>query len=296
MDGRWKLLAWSGLCAAAVGCNRNAVNPPPTPGFPTAAGKPSLLQTAFGGNPKFAPPPSAEPVVVRDRRPRGEGPKPETLITLAETEVDAAFDPSRSGVERDQLLDSARQKYQKVLEKDAANKGALLGTARMYAKAGDKDRAVAAFQTAVNANPADHELVYQMATTQARLGDWAGAAESCERALAADPENRTYRKTLGYCQGKLGQWEAAFASLSVVMPEAQARYFVGRAMLDENQPADGRKQIELAVQANPEYAPAQNALAYLSGGPAAGAVPAVPATGDSGFTQVGHQEPPVGER
>jgi thioredoxin-like negative regulator of GroEL len=290
MAGRWKLLAWGGLCAAAVGCSRNALTPPPPVGLTAAGGKQSLLQSAFGSNPKFAPPP-AEPVPVAVRRPEGEGLKPETEVTLASTEVDSAFDPSRSGVERDALLDSARQRYQGVLAKTPGHKGALVGLARMYAKAGDPERSLAAYQDAVRANPTDHALLYQMATAQARFGDFAGAADTCRQALAADPQNRTYGKTLGYCQARLGQWDAAFDSLRQAMPEAEARYFIGRALLDQNKPEDGRRQLELALQANPQYAPAQNALASLSGGPPVGPVPG-PVDGPSGgVVQVGYTEP-----
>ena len=266
MDGRWKRWACGGLIAAAVGCTRNEVRPPAPPGLATAGEKPSLLQQAFGGNPKFTPSPPPEAVPIRAARKPNEPTKPETHVALADADAEAAFMEGRSAVDRDQLVDSARHKYQLALQTDPKNKAALAGLARLYAKTGDKDRAVATLQAAIQAHPKDHELAHRQASVQVQFADWAGGVEACRLALRIDPENRTYHKTMGYCQAQLGQWDEAFATLLKAMPEAQARYFLGRVMLDLGQTDQGRQLLQAAAALDPEYKLSKQTLDDLGAG------------------------------
>jgi tetratricopeptide (TPR) repeat protein len=267
MDGRCKKWVCVGLIAGAVGCNRNAVQQPPTPAIPGFQEKPSLLEQAFGGHPKFTPqaPPTPDLPIQEARKP-GEPLQPETECMLAATEVEAAFMEGRSAVDRDRLLDSARQKYQRALKTDPNHKGAMTGLADLYAKAGNKDQALATFQAAMKQSPKDHDLAYKMAAMQVKFQDWAGAAQSCQLALSLDPENRTYNRTLGYCQAQLGQFQQAGESLMKVMPEAQARYFLGRVLIDQNRDAEGRQMIQMAANQDPEFQAAKEYLAQANGG------------------------------
>jgi tetratricopeptide (TPR) repeat protein len=256
-----------------VGCKNSGVQPP-TPAIPGYQEKPSLLEQAFGGHPKFTPqaPPAPEPPVEQARKP-GEPLKPETECVLAAAEVEAAFMEGRSAVDRDRLLDSARQKYQRALKTEPNHKGAMAGLAELYAKSGNKDRAIATFQEALKHSPKDHNLAYKMAVMQANFQDWAGAAQSCQYALSLDPENRTYTRTFGYCQAQLGQFQQAGETLMKVMPEANTRYFLGRVLIDQNRMAEGRQMIQMAASQDPQFQQAQEFLAQLdSGTPATGKV------------------------
>lgn len=270
MDGRWKRWACGGVIAAAVvGCNRNEVRAPvATPEFAAVNEKPSLIQQAFGTHPKFVPKPPADAtaVPVKVARNPNEPAKPETHVALAEADFEAAFMEGRSAVERDQFLDAARHKYQLALKADPKNKAALTGLARLYAKIDDRQHAVATLQTAVQAHPKDHELAHKLAGVQVQFADWAGAAESCRLALRLDPENRSYHKTLGYCQAQLGQWDEAFATLLKTMPEPQARYFLGRVMLDLGQTDQGKQLIAAAAAMDPEYKLAKQTLDDMTAG------------------------------
>lgn len=282
MDGRWKRWACGGLMAAAVvGCNRNEVNAPrATPEFAAVGEKPGLLHQAFGTHPKFMPKAPTEPSVpVRTARKPNEPAKPNTYVALAEADVEAAFMEGRSSVERDQFIDAARHKYQSALKADPKNAAALTGLAKLYARIGDREHAVATLRSAVEANPKDHELPHKMASVQVQFADWPGAADSCRLALRLDPENRVYHKTLGYCQAQLGQWDEAFATLLKAMPEAQARYFLGRVMLDLGQTDQGRQLIQAAAEMDPEYKLARQTLEDLSGGRVVPQEPVVQAGG-----------------
>jgi len=265
MNGRWIKWLWCAAVVAAVGCNRHAVNTP-TPGLPTSAGKPSLLARTFGGESDKFPKPPAEAIPVRESRKPGEGVKAATEVALAEAEIEAAFMEGRSAVERDRLIDSVRHRYQRAIQKDPKNKDAMLGLAMLYAKTGDKERAVFTFNAAIKHYPKDHQLSHAMATMLVRFEDYAAATEACNYALKIDPENRTYAKTLGFCQAQLGQWDASLATLGRVMPPPQARYFIGRIMLDRNMIEDGKQQIQEALRLDPQYAVAQRVLDDVNAG------------------------------
>jgi tetratricopeptide (TPR) repeat protein len=266
MDGRWKKWVCAGLMAGAVGCKSGGVQDPPTPAIPGYQEKPSLLEQAFGGHPRFSPqaPPAPEPPVREARKP-GEPLKPDTQVELAAAEVEAAFMEGRSAVDRDQLLDSARIRYQKALKADPKHKRAMVGLADLYSKAGNTDHALATYQAALQQYPKDHELAYKMTTTQVKAQDWAGAVQSCQFALSLDPENRTYTRTLGYCQAQLGQYQQAGESLMKVMPEAQARYFLGRVLIDQNREVEGRQMIQMAAAQDPGFQAAREYLAQAGG-------------------------------
>ena len=65
------------------------------------------------------------------------------------------------------------------------------------------------------------------------------------------------------------------------MPEAEARYFLGRILFDQDKPAEARAQMDLALQADPQYVLAQQFVADLN---------AVPTAGAGGVQTVGHTE------
>jgi tetratricopeptide (TPR) repeat protein len=282
MSGRWK--RWAAVAVVgAAGCNRQAVNPP-NPVVPVAqAEKPSLFESTFGSKPAFTPHrPPAEQIPVREARRPGQPLKTETEIEMATAEVQAAFmevpEQSQDGTgrirksaeERDRLLDVARSRYQRVLAGDPKNLAALYGLANLYTLSGNQERAVATIQQAVAAHPKDHQVAFTKAKIHARFGDWPAAAEACQLALSLDPENRTYTKTLGYCQSQLGQWDDAFGTLMKVMKEHEARYFLGRALIDAGQADRGRQQIEMAaqmaMQTDPGYQLARQFLTDMDAG------------------------------
>lgn len=289
MDGRqfrrWFLC--SGLLVGAVGCNRNNYHDNfgmPKPGQTVGAIAPNggaMPGKSMWGNGPTAPPPGGSPGVsgmpteVSNAKPRkpGQGLLPETEASLAETSLAAAFgEPPPNN--RDELIDMARVRYQRALKTDPKNKAALLGMARLYAKLGDRDHALEVYKKYLNLYPKDAEVMHEIAIVHGQWRDWNGAAAWCEAALKPDPENRTIRKTMGFCQARAGKWDEAFATLCKVMPEPQARYNMARVLEHLNYPDASRQQLQLALQADPAFAPAREFLAELEQGPPpAGPVP-----------------------
>ena len=264
MDGR-RIRSWilTGLAAgglAAAGC-RTTKEPLPSATLPVPGQQKSGFLGMGKSSPQFAPP-APEQQATRPVRKPGKGMRIETELAVADTQVESALLENQSDDVRNKLFDEARAKYQKALQADPKNKAALTGLARLYAKAGDRERAIRTYEQAIHLDPKDHETAMKLAKAQIQFGDWAGAAKTCEYALALDPENRQYRKVYGFCLASGDRWEEAFAALMQrhMMPEADARYFLARVLFDKDRLQEGQQQLELALRADPNHAYARAVL------------------------------------
>lgn len=255
MMGHWKVVTLFVILTGSVGCrSQQTVSPTGVPANPNN----SFSSRLFG--PKYGPP-KPDPLPTATTRFKGAMPEVETAFANAYAE--SAFMEGRSAVERDQLIDSARQKFQAALAVDPKNKAAYLGMAKMYEKTGDRDHAVQAYRDALKVYPKDHEMAHQLAVTCARLDDWEGSIQAANYALSLDPENLTYHKTLGYGLARQGRLDESLATFRKVMPESQSHYFLGRVLIDMNREDEGRKQIEMAIQMEPNHPTARDFLTEL---------------------------------
>jgi tetratricopeptide (TPR) repeat protein len=273
MDGRLRLWLTGGLLAVtlpAVGCKLFHPDPPHPDGLPPVvpAGhqqqKPNIFQAAFQQKQPSQFRPTEAPVAPPPARKKGQPFKPETDIAIADVELEAAFDDSRTGADRDRIIDVSRQRFQHALQKDPKNKGALLGLAKLYTWAGDRERAIATYNEALKHHPRDKEVAFAVMRTQVRFEDWAGACKACELALSLDPENRTFRKAYGSVLARAERWDESFDSLLMVMNESEARTFLGRLLIDTGKVPEGQQQLQIAVQKDPQNETAQRVLAELA--------------------------------
>src|SRR5438045_753219 len=126
MDGRRFGKWWLSAClaAGALGCNRNAVQPPLTQQIQPAQSSGSGLARSPWGGSRAQPAGAVE--AAADTAKKGP-PKPETTVALADVQLAAAFDEKTPQADREGLLDAARQGYQKALQQDPKNKAAMLG-------------------------------------------------------------------------------------------------------------------------------------------------------------------------
>ncbi|HEV3438220.1 MAG TPA: tetratricopeptide repeat protein [Gemmata sp.] len=206
------------------------------------------------------PQPAAEVVVEAPRK----GPaKPETEVAIADVRLATALDEKTPDANRAAILDVARHGYQKALQQDPKNKAAMLGLARYYSRVGEHEKAMETYQKYLTMNPTDREVTYEVARMFARWQDWNNAVAWCDRALKLDPENLSFRKTKAFCQACSGRWEEAFAVFLTIMPESQARYTIARVLEGQNYPDAARQQLQLAVQADPNFADAREYLAEM---------------------------------
>ncbi len=265
MDGRY-CFKWFALCcvlAGAVGCRNTSQPPSPfgqmpntnTPSGPMASVK--SMWTGTGSNTHPTVPVEVAPDV--SKKPASA----DAIVAISDVRLDAAFDEKTAPGSKEAMLDLAREGYQKALKQEPKNKNALLGIARFYAKIGEKEKAIEAYKKYLTAYPSDANAALEIAIAHARWKDWAGACAWSEFALKIDPENRNVKKTLGFCQARAGKWDEAFATLCQIMPEAQARHNLA-GLLDHMGHADASKQqLQLAVKADPNFAPARDFLAEL---------------------------------
>ncbi|MCU0704309.1 MAG: tetratricopeptide repeat protein [Fimbriiglobus sp.] len=274
MDGQLRLWLTGGLLAVAlpaVGC-KVFDKPPATEGMPpvtpvghTPANNNPVLQA--GWRPSAAVQqfrPTETPTALPQAKKKGQPFKPETDIAIADTELEAAFDENRSGTDRDRIIDVARQRFQHALKKDPKNKGALLGLAKLYTWAGDRDRAVATYSEALKLYPNDKEVAFALMRTHIRFEEWPAAAKACESALALDKENRTFRKAYGVVLAKAERWDEAFENLMMVMSEVEARLFLGRMLIDTGRVPQGQEQLQVVLQKDPQNETAQRVLTELA--------------------------------
>ena len=263
MDGQrlWRWCLTGGMLIPAVGCKHNSI--PDSPGVvvngPSTTAKKSLFDWGSSSTPNVSMMPS---MVTSSSRRSVSKLQPDTEVQFANTHVEVALaDPPPPN--RDELLDMARQRYSRALKQDPKHQGALLGIARMYVKIGDRERAMEAYHNYQVIYPKDVEVLHELALAHAVWADWAGAVNWCEAALKGDPQNRAYRKTMGFCLARAGRWEEGYKTLCQIMSEPQARYNMARVLEHQNRPDASRQQLQLALQADPSYAPAKEFLAEL---------------------------------
>lgn len=263
MDGRIcvRWFALGCLLAGALGCNRNSVQPAPIGPMPNTGGGPSLSKSMWGGNN------SGPQVQVPVEMMSPDANKPasaEALVAISDVRLDAAFDEKTAPGSKEPLLDLAREGYQKALKQEPKSPSAMLGIARYYAKVGDKEKALDAYKRYLTAYPKDVKAAHEVAIVHGRWKDWPGAVAWCEFALKIDPENRDVKKALGFCLARSGKWDEAFVALCQIMPEAQARHNLAGLLDHMGHTAASKQQLQLAVQADPSYAPARGFLAELT--------------------------------
>jgi tetratricopeptide (TPR) repeat protein len=266
MDG-WK--KWAMICAvAAVGCRTGAKTVTgTTPATQLPQGQGSMLERAFG--PKVQMPhggmPQSPASMALDDGPKGPL-KPETIATFAGLEVDAAFaNEELSQSDRDRRIDESRMKFQKALSQDPKNLESLRGLGRLYTRLGDKDRAAQYYTTAMQHHPKNHQLAHEAALSFGRFEDWDKALALWQHAQSIDPENRKYPRMIGLACARLGRFEEGFQVLVKVLGEAEARMVMARELMEMGRPNECRQQVELAVKADPNFAPAVNALNQFNG-------------------------------
>ena len=237
MDGRWIRLLASSLMLGSVGCG-----------------------SLWGKKPAMFEPPTtaAKPV---ERRAKDEGPiKLETLLAVGEVRLQAAAGPERTERERDANIESARAAYQQVLKRDPKNIDAMLGMARSYKIAQDKDLCVEWYQRATKASPTSASIWGEMGQSIDGLKDRDLAISCYHTATKLDPANKDYRKALGFALARVGRYEEAEAWLTRCMSPADAHVCLARMMDHNGQRELANKHFTLALESDPSNERARLAL------------------------------------
>jgi tetratricopeptide (TPR) repeat protein len=240
MEGRWKSLIAAGVLCAITGCGLLDKKP-----APMGTGEPPVASNA------------------RDDRRGKDGPVgANLLVQLGEVRIQAATDPNKTAAERESLCNEARITYEKALQQEPKNLEAMLGMARLYAVVKDKEKCVEWYKRASNTYPANAKIPSEEGKVLgAHFKDKDAAILCLHQATKLDPENRVYRKDLGFTLAWAGRYEEAYAWIVRVMPEAEARYNLAGLMHFNGHDDQAKKQLALALKANPNFEPSKQALA-----------------------------------
>ena len=198
-----------------------------------------------------------------DWKPEGKPVSAEALVSIADVQLDAAFDEKTAPENKERLLDAARKGYQKALQQEPKSKAALRGMAQFHARLGEREKSVEMYKKYLTLYPKDAEVAHEVATAHARWKDWTGAVAWCEFALKIDPESRSVKKTLGFCQARAGKWDEAIATLCLVMPEADARFNLAGMLNHMGHTHRAKEQLSLALKVDPAHVPARDLMREL---------------------------------
>jgi predicted Zn-dependent protease len=258
------VVGFAAVALPSVGCKLFQKDDTKLPSATLPVGQQQASNGGWFGSKKPAYGPVQEEVPVRVAGGPKREFKADTFSAFADAELEMAYDESaRPDLDRDALLDVSRRKFQEALKRDPKSKTALLGLAKLYTWAGDRERAMQIFGEAMKAHPTDKDIAWAMSRSCVKFEDWAGATTACDAALKLDPENRTYMKAKGYFLARQDKWDAAFDTLLNVMPESEARTFLGRTLVGVGRTQDGMVQLQMAVKANPNNEIAQNLMAQI---------------------------------
>lgn len=248
MDGRIKRLLAGGILCGLIGCSHFRDKSPK----PITTGEPPMVMT--------------DRPVVEERRTKNEPLKIETLLAVATVRMQAAMDENRTTQEKEELANQASQAYQKVLSREPKNLEAMRGMARMFAVLHDKDKCVEWYQRAVQAQPKNADIMYEMGKTLgSHFKDRDAMIHCLHTAAKLAPENRTYRNELGFSLALARRYDEGYAWLIRTMPEAKARYNLAGIAEHNGQTDQARIQLALAIKADPTHEPSKIMLAALSG-------------------------------
>src|SRR5438067_996181 len=107
-------------------------------------------------------------------------------------------------------------------------------------------------------------LTPTQAAAASRAKEWNGAVECFSRAAQMDPDNKQAQRFLGLTLTRAGRYDEGLAALAKCMPEAEARYNLAKMLRHNQQAAAAEQQAQMALQADPQFEPAQMLLAEFN--------------------------------
>jgi tetratricopeptide (TPR) repeat protein len=241
MDGRRTLMVSLGLLTGCLGCAHD------------------------GALPLAATPAASQPAAVAAKEPDlpPRTAKPATYIELGNFSMQAATDPRRSTIEREQLHEQARKAYQKALAADPKNLQALAALARYYSAIGDHPRTVAAYKRALQLYPREPMLYHELGMCHARHQEWDLALQNLGHAVELDPENRPMLRSLAYCLARARRYDESYAIFSRLDGDAMAHYNLARMLHHLQEDELSKEHLRLALRVRPDLMPASQLLAEL---------------------------------
>lgn len=162
----------------------------------------------------------------------------------------------------------ALESYNKALQAEPNNVGALVSTARLYDRQGDAAHSVQYFQKALVVNPNDASVHNDLGLAYSKAGNVAAAKDSLGKAALIEPSNVRYRNNLATLMVENGQAEEAVRQLQQVLPPAVAHYNVAYLHFTKQNIPAAQQQLQAALQIDPNLQQARDLYSRLGGGQA----------------------------
>jgi tetratricopeptide (TPR) repeat protein len=257
MDRRFSLIVGLGLgVLGGSGCTPSSL-------FSSSSSTPQTTQSRK--EPELSPITAAKERVKEKEFPK-RTPKAATCVAFGHFRLEQSMAPGRSPQEVRQYRDQAKKAYQQAIDQDPKCLDAYRGIAQIHAADGEQERAVSVFKSALKLNPNDAPMWFELGMHYSRLKEWNQAVEALTRAATIDPENRQYANMVGFCLARAGQYQESLVYFTRVVGEAKARYNIARMMLHMGQTDQGKMQLELALQLEPNLSEAKGLMAQLANG------------------------------
>jgi putative PEP-CTERM system TPR-repeat lipoprotein len=162
---------------------------------------------------------------------------------------------------------AARAAFNKALEMNPASVAALSGLLRLDLEAGKPAEARARLDKTLAARPTDPMVLELAGRTYMSLGDTKKAEEVWRRLLEVQPSSLMPYAGLGqifYSQGRLDEARREFERFAEKMPTAVgAQTLVGMILQMQNRIPEAQKRYERTLEIDPNAAVAANNLAWL---------------------------------
>lgn len=153
--------------------------------------------------------------------------------------------------------------FQKALETSPGDPKVLVGFGRLYDRQGDLRTAEGLYQQALQSDPNNCAALNAMGICSAKQGKLDVALAQLSRASQLQPQNARYKNNVANVLADTGRIEEAYAQLLSVHGEAGAHYNLGYLLLKQGKRDAARKELALALQANPYMEQARKVLNSL---------------------------------
>jgi tetratricopeptide (TPR) repeat protein len=170
-----------------------------------------------------------------------------------------------NAMEREELLDRARKAYQQALDIEPGNPQAQIRLAHIYVQLSRFDKALATFDRAIKQHPKNAEVWAGLGQCYFEQHSFTKAADAYRKALDHDPDERTYAKHLALNLALAGQEQESLQVLTKLYGgETQAHYKFAIMMKQLNRPEEARRHLEITLQRDPLFRPAEQLLAQMT--------------------------------
>lgn len=260
--GRWIKLSL--LCCVAAGCasSRSTASNTAEPGGIRGLFQPKVSQASYQEEIEEVP----------------AKPKDEYLLRLKFAEL----------MEGTGNTERAEQQYREIAKAKPKNVAAILGIARMDILAGRYTAAEEGLARAERLTKNSSDVAATYGNLYVAQKDWDKAIEAFNKAVQNDPDDNDYRYQLALTLARAGRIEASLPHFSATIGDAAGHYNIALIMRENGDLTGANEHLKIALQKQPNLKEARQWLAEIQreqGLPAGTPAPAVaPAVAQSVMT------------